>query len=307
MPDVQSLDQPARREHQMVAVRLCDPQISARSRNHIFHVRRVERVIGYMSSCLEEPLTNEQMAAIACLSPCHFNRVFRNVTGIPPIQFHYALRLQRAKHLLIATERLITEICFDVGYNSLGTFVTRFNRLVGLPPNAFRRLARRLATVPLSDLNPYLRQAEGIRRRGPAITGIVEPPFSCDGLTFTALFPRAIPEGMPVACTFGSTGGAFVLPTPGNGEWRIMSVSVPWSTTGAEMLTLDGLARGRSGPITVKDHRWTGDSTIALAAPSLLDPPILAALPIFINRMVAAMSRPAERPSTSRWQHAAIA
>ena len=87
------------------------------------HARSVERVIRAMTGRLDRPMTNEEMAEIACFSPYHFNRIFRGLTGIPPIQFHYALRLERAKRLLATTDLGVTDICFEVGYNSLGTFV----------------------------------------------------------------------------------------------------------------------------------------------------------------------------------------
>src|SRR6478735_3910763 len=79
-------------------------------RNHGMHVRGVERVISAMMQCLDQPMNNNDMADVACQSPFHFNRVFHRLTGIPPVQFHYALRLQHAKRLLISTDLRITDI-----------------------------------------------------------------------------------------------------------------------------------------------------------------------------------------------------
>ena len=59
--------------------------------------RVVERVILKMREQLDEPFSLQEMAKIAYLSPFHFNRVFRQITGIPPTQFLYALRLEAAK------------------------------------------------------------------------------------------------------------------------------------------------------------------------------------------------------------------
>jgi AraC family transcriptional regulator len=116
-------------------------------RNYDLHARNIGRVIQTMLQRLDVTMSNGEMADIACLSPCHFNRVFHQLTGIPPIRFHYALRLQRAKHLLISTDLSITNICFEIGYNSLGSFVSRFNELVGLPPSSYRRFARQFASM----------------------------------------------------------------------------------------------------------------------------------------------------------------
>src|ERR1700757_4569409 len=73
----------------------------AHAERHVHHLERFERVITAMNNRLDQPMTNTRLADIACLSPCHFNRLFRNMVGIPPIQFHYALRLKAAKRLLM--------------------------------------------------------------------------------------------------------------------------------------------------------------------------------------------------------------
>ena len=106
------------------------------------HHQAVERVIRMMHDRLDEPLTLQEMSRIAYISPCHFNRTFRQITGIPPNQYFYALRLETAKRLLLTTNTSVTDVCFDVGYNSLGTFIRRFTGLVGLSPSRFRSLAR---------------------------------------------------------------------------------------------------------------------------------------------------------------------
>src|ERR1043165_1350755 len=106
------------------------------------HHEAVERVIRTMHERLHEPLTLQEMSRIAYISPYHFNRIFRQITGIPPNQFLYALRLETAKRLLLTTDTNVTDVCFDVGYTSLGTFIRRFTGLVGVSPNRFRVLGR---------------------------------------------------------------------------------------------------------------------------------------------------------------------
>ena len=251
-------------------------------RNHDLHMRSIQRVIGVISDRLHVAISNEEMADIACFSPCHFNRLFRRVTGIPPIQFHYALRIARAKELLIETDLRITEICFEVGYNSLGTFITRFNELVGLSPSAFRRLARRIAGASLADI-----QLPRLSRLDPSdhhvISGAIKHGLE-PAMVFTGLFRRALPEGQPSACALVCNDSAYALPIPEDGVWRILSVAVPWTSEAIELLTLKGCARGRSAPIMVTNGRWYGDGEITLEPPSPLDPPILAALPIQVER-----------------------
>ena len=83
----------------------------------------------------------DEMARIAYLSPFYFNRIFRQLTGVPPRRFHTALRIDAAKRLLLTTDLSVTEMCLEVGYQSLGTFTTHFHELVGVSPRALRRLA----------------------------------------------------------------------------------------------------------------------------------------------------------------------
>ncbi len=87
-----------------------------------------------------EVRTLSQMAELACLSPYHFCRVFRRAAGIPPAAIFGALRLERAKRLLLDTDLSVTEICYALGYTSLGAFTTRFSHHVGVSPGRFRRL-----------------------------------------------------------------------------------------------------------------------------------------------------------------------
>ncbi len=254
------------------------------SRNHDLHIRSIERVIHAMAKRLHLTMSNAQMADIACFSPCHFNRLFHKMTGIPPVQFHYALRIARAKELLIDTDISITEICFDVGYNSLGTFVSRFNKLVGVSPSVFRRIARRIVGMRLADFP--LPQA-GVLPQSPCHGGIVGTIERSPGaaLVFAGLFNQAIPVGGPHACTLLSEESNYALPVPHDGLWYVLSVAVPRTADGIELLTLKNLPRGRSAPIVVKGGRCDGGSAIRLSQPSALDPPILAAIPIQVARL----------------------
>src|SRR3712207_4455725 len=108
------------------------------------HRRAVERVITSARERLCEPISLRDMSRVAYLSPFHFNRVFHEVTGLPPAKFISAMRLDEAKRLLLNTPLSITDICYEVGYNSLGTFTRRFTQRVGLGPREFRYLAERI-------------------------------------------------------------------------------------------------------------------------------------------------------------------
>src|SRR4051794_38758462 len=126
----------------------------ARARSEVERCAAVDRVIAEMHDRLDRPFALDEMARIAFLSPFYFNRVFRQQTGVPPRRFHTALRVESAKRLLMTTDRSVTEICLEVGYQSLGTFTTHFRELVGVSPRELRRLAADpwLAEAEMKDL-----------------------------------------------------------------------------------------------------------------------------------------------------------
>lgn len=77
-------------------------------------------------------------ARAACLSPYHFLRRFREAFGVTPHQFLTSCRIERAKFLLERTEVPITDVCFDAGFVSVGSFATLFHRMTGVPPRVWR-------------------------------------------------------------------------------------------------------------------------------------------------------------------------
>jgi AraC-like DNA-binding protein len=101
-------------------------------RNEVLRSRRLERVVRAMSGQLALPITNEFLANFVRLSPCYFNRVLRDVTGIPSVQFHYVLRLDRGKRLLIGAKTIVANLEAHVGDRKIRiAFVSRFKELVG--------------------------------------------------------------------------------------------------------------------------------------------------------------------------------
>ncbi len=93
-------------------------------------------------------VTIEAMARVAGMSPFHFARTFRRTFGQTPHAWLTDVRLQRAKMLLSRSGTHVTDVCFDVGFSSLGSFSTLFSRHVGLPPSAWHRQMVRLAQSP---------------------------------------------------------------------------------------------------------------------------------------------------------------
>jgi AraC-like DNA-binding protein len=111
-------------------------------------IKRLCRTRDLMRDCLDEVLTLDDLCSEAGMSAWHFQRTFRGTFGETPHAFLTRLRIDRAKELLTLTTRSVTEICFDVGFSSLGSFSTLFRSRVGLSPAQFRRRVRAWVTVP---------------------------------------------------------------------------------------------------------------------------------------------------------------
>ncbi|WP_037334067.1 helix-turn-helix transcriptional regulator [Saccharomonospora piscinae] len=96
-----------------------------------------------------KPLNVEALAREAHVSAGHLSREFRRVYGEAPYAYLMTRRIERAMTLLRRGDLTVTEVCFAVGFSSLGTFSTRFTELVGLPPSSYRRdQAHAAAGVP---------------------------------------------------------------------------------------------------------------------------------------------------------------
>jgi AraC-like DNA-binding protein len=91
-----------------------------------------------------EALRIEDLAREAALSPFHFLRMFHAAFGETPHRYLTRVRIDAAKRLLLS-DVPVTEVCFDVGFQSLGSFSALFARKVGTPPSAFRRRIHRFA------------------------------------------------------------------------------------------------------------------------------------------------------------------
>jgi AraC-like DNA-binding protein len=86
-----------------------------------------------------QPLDVEALARGANMSSGHLSREFRQAYGESPYSYLMTRRIERAMALLRRGDLSVTEVCFEVGCSSLGTFSTRFTELVGMPPSAYRR------------------------------------------------------------------------------------------------------------------------------------------------------------------------
>jgi AraC family transcriptional regulator len=100
--------------------------------------RRIRRAVELMHAHLNRDLPLEEIAAAAYLSPFHFARLFKKLTGATPHAYLATLRAARAQTLLAETDLSITEVSGRVGYSSSSHFAKAFRQATGLTPRAFR-------------------------------------------------------------------------------------------------------------------------------------------------------------------------
>jgi AraC-like DNA-binding protein len=101
----------------------------------------LRRVRDRMDREYAQPLDVEALARGANMSAGHLSRQFRLAYGESPYSYLMTRRIERATALLRRGDKTVTEVCFEVGCSSLGTFSTRFTELVGLTPSEYRRRA----------------------------------------------------------------------------------------------------------------------------------------------------------------------
>src|SRR3979411_1373342 len=113
---------------------------------HPRDLRRLRRARDRIDREYAQPLDVEALAHGAHMSAGHLSREFRLAYGESPYSYVMTRRIERAMALLRRGDLSVTDVCFAVGFSSLGTFSTRFTELVGVPPGAFPRQAARETT-----------------------------------------------------------------------------------------------------------------------------------------------------------------
>ena len=123
-------------------------------------LRRLLRARDRMDAASQEDWTVQRLAGVSCVSPAHFARSFKEAFGVPPHRYLLTRRIERATALLRDTDLAITDIAFQTGWSSLGTFGRIFRDITGASPRAVR--ARTRAAAPRLDRVPgcYLSAAQ---------------------------------------------------------------------------------------------------------------------------------------------------
>ena len=119
--------------------------------------RRMLRARDAMDRDYAKPLDIPALARIAYVSEHHFIRTFRATFGETPHRYLQRRRVERAMFLLRTTTASVTDVCFEVGFNSLGTFSRTFRDVVGESPSEYRRAGGPPQRVPSCFVMAYTR------------------------------------------------------------------------------------------------------------------------------------------------------
>ena len=105
-------------------------------------LERLGRARAFIEHCYDHPLNLDQISEKACFSRYHFLRLFRQAFKKTPHQYLIERRIEKAKELLTADDLRVTDVCFEVGFQSLGSFSSLFHKWVGHAPATYRERAR---------------------------------------------------------------------------------------------------------------------------------------------------------------------
>lgn len=241
----------------------------------------VECAIQTMQTHLQEVLTLEDLASAACLSPSHFTHVFGRLIGIPPGEFLSALRFQAARRLLLTTSLSVTEICFEVGYTSIGSFTSRFTHLVGLSPRLLRQRAQAFKPPSLEPAEPYSTTSSTLPMKH-ALLGRISAPATFRGTIYVGLFTGPIPQGRPVRCTRLYSPGVYLLHDVPDGVYYLCSAAFPVAADlHSYLLPGEHLLLGHNvSPLYIRYGQVSGNPDLVLHPPRLTDPPLVLGLPL---------------------------
>jgi len=137
--------------------------------------RRMLRARDAMDRTFAEALCIRRLAGIAKVSEAHFIRIFRATFGETPHRYLQRRRVERAMFFLRSTNRSVTDICFDVGFNSLGTFSRTFQTIVAESPTTFRGRGR-MPAVPTCFMMAWARPGSfGVARASDRVSSPSAP------------------------------------------------------------------------------------------------------------------------------------
>ncbi|HKN81836.1 MAG TPA: AraC family transcriptional regulator [Pyrinomonadaceae bacterium] len=118
------------------------------SLSDVERLERLGRAREFIDHCYDHPLNLDTISEKACFSRYHFLRLFRQAFNKTPHQYLIERRIEKAKELLSDDELRVTDVCFEVGFQSLGSFSSLFHKYVGHAPVSYRQREQAKRQVP---------------------------------------------------------------------------------------------------------------------------------------------------------------
>lgn len=224
-----------------------------------------------------------RLARQLAFSPSQLAHRFRAVAGLPPGTLALGMRMQEAKQLLVGTGLSVIDVALEVGYDSLGTFTSRFAGLVGTSPGRYRALL---------DAAPPGLAAHRILAGTASVAGRLAGRDGFAGVAFVGLFPSYLPAGRPVSGTLATVPGSYRLPPCPPGRYRVMAAGVAGDATGETLVVSQAAAvASGEGPVDVRTGGPEVRCDLTLRPPLPTDPPVVVSLAILARAMPTADSR----------------
>ncbi|MBT2679380.1 helix-turn-helix transcriptional regulator [Bacillus sp. ISL-35] len=232
-----------------------------------------------MKENINEELTSEKLAEVAGYSSYHFSRIFKDVTGVSPRHYLSALRIEAGKEQLIdSASDSILKTLLNIGFQSLGTFSSKFKQFVGQSPKQFQKNAEELHRY-MNSLDEFPNDLV-VDVKLPAVRCKVEAPEDFKGLIFVGLFPRPIPDQAPLAgAAIRNTQREVTFYGLPPGTYYALAAAIPWSLNPRDYFLLRKNLRGKAEESIKISSETVADVFIKLRDPLPYDPPILINLP----------------------------
>lgn len=217
----------------------------------------VRKAVDIIRSRYCDPITLNEVAAEVFVSPYHFSRIFSRAVGLTPGRYLTAVRLFAAKRMLLTTDLTVSDIVCSVGYNSVGTFTSRFTRAVGMSPTRYRdpavlrllvAVSRDFARFPdLTEMVELSRHRTKVSQHTASVRGTLDLPEGVSSAdVLVGVFPQATPQGTPLAFAALSAYGRtdFEVPHVPDGSYYLIVVAMPQGNRDRDAPLLKAVTRG---------------------------------------------------------------
>lgn len=245
----------------------------------------IEKITKYIADNLESNLSLKDIAQYMNYSEFHLSRDFKKRTGYSIRQYIEAIKIEKSIVELMESKNSVTDIAYDSGHKSLGTFSNTFKKHTGVSPkkyNSQSKIAYRFlrSWVQKKNLLTYHDQFERTNNRISILIQYPEgyqPQITCVGL-----FRTAIPKEMPVVGIATAGNLEFVMENVPSGEYFLLACEIMEDLSLTKSYVLDDNFRANlQKPISFSGSSHL-EHTLEMRRPKEGDPPITINLPVLL-------------------------